>query len=180
MWDKLMSPFQHNDKAKLKAIYDYIVSHYNPKYNYQSEIKNITTDVDNRCPLPMQYIKQRYVMDNTEKIKYTENRKDVYDEYTKYMKRSDKIQVSSSTNFYKILGEYGITARKSNGKYLYDLDYDLLLNMFKKFNIINDDELSSIETIDDITKDETEDSITFAIGKLEEKIKLLKAKLIKH
>ena len=96
------------------------------------------------------------------------------------MKRSDKIQVSSSTNFYKILGEYGITARKSNGKYLYDLDYDLLLNMFKKFNIINDDELSSIETIDDITKDETEDSITFAIGKLEEKIKLLKAKLIKH
>ena len=78
-----MEPFNKKDNSKMKAIYDFIVSFYGPKFDPQSEIKKFSKNVDNKCPLPLQYIKQQYVLDNKDKLTHKIHRKDVYDDYAR-------------------------------------------------------------------------------------------------
>ena len=182
IWDSLMEPFNNRDKPKMKAIYDFIVSHHEPGFNFQSEIKKISKNVDNRCPLPIQYIKQMYVLNNKEKLEYKIHRLDVYNAYVSYMKKNEKYTIPSSTNFYKILREHDIVNTKSNGKLPYTFVYDELLSMLKKFNFISEDELSIIEANDLDDKDidtSNRDEIVFAIGKYKQRIAELEKMLSK-
>ena len=138
--------------------------------------------IDNKCSLPLQYIKQQYVLDNKDKLTYKIHRKDVYDDYARFMKKNDKVAVMSSTNFYKALSEFGIVNTKSNGKLPYTFEYDVLLGMFKKHNIISEDELSMLEGDDDVDSDDDScgrDSVVFRIEKYKQRIAELEKMLQK-
>ena len=148
--------------------------------------KNLNIIYPEQCyvktPVPIQFFKEKYVINNSNKDHINVNRTEVYKLFELSMKAKNNDKITNHTNFYNILSEYGITTRKTGGFFIFDISYDDLVNIIKKHKFFNEDELLLIEerekAKDDGYNEETKKQIIRnEIEQLEKKLAMLKTQL---
>lgn len=182
-WEQLYEPIKtfnkttDSDKAKLKALYDYITSHYDPKYNMQQNLKRIYPDkATSKIPPAVEFIKQQYIMQNPLQTKFNYNRVAVYNAYVDYMKNK-KFTYMLNTNFYNALSEYNITSYASNGAKVYNMPYEALVEIMKTNQFFDEDEILIIKAREGMDNDTLKKNICIEIDHLKKQMAQLQTKL---